>query len=333
LSVSVITGERDGKHAGMVARPFLPHQTEICFSTDKKPRAPASGISTLSQRARKDGAPAPPPHDSHCPKTPRSLSSVWLTMPPTGNSNQGFVSPRLLHTRRRRDRMSKSHFVRIALLSIASVLTCSSWLAAASPESSVAIVIPSELPVVFVSATVESDHGRQLSTLHYSVKNTSQSPIQRFTVSAFLVGSTGNCMKGEGWSINEELTPGATKEFSTPLKNYVETGTRLTVTFASAADKATEMKIDTPQLRSSLRQVAGGDILAAQERVLMQRVRAYSGSNTPAGSCEPAFCSTNRSDALSTCLGEGCQLSTFTCSQSACSYSFACRCCTNGHCN
>ena len=195
-----------------------------------------------------------------------------------------------------------------------------------------AIIVPSEMPLTVVSARVDSEEGRQLSILEYTVRNNSSQTIKRFALGAYLVANNnGKCLRGEVWTVKEDLRPNATKQFSTTLRNYVDLNGRLAVAFVSAADQATETKADLPELRKTLKQVASTDTIASSD---LQAVGVNTNAVPPSpDSCDAAFCTTARQDALQTCLGEGCQLTTFSCNRTACSYSFGCRCCTDGHCN
>lgn len=199
-------------------------------------------------------------------------------------------------------------------------------------QQSNAIIVPSEMPLTIVSARVDSEEGRQLSILNYTVKNNSSQTIKRFALGAYLVANNnGKCLRGEVWTVKEDLRPNATKQFSTTLRNYVDQNGRMAVAFVSIADQVIETKATFPQLRNALKQVASTNDVPANLPAVS--VTTSAAPPPPAGNCDPGFCASARADALSTCIGEGCQLTTFSCSQSACSYSFACRCCNNGHCN
>lgn len=227
--------------------------------------------------------------------------------------------------------------LRISILAATSLLLLSAWSALnvfhAATNASVqvpALVIPTETPVTLVSAVVESEEGRQLSVLHYSVKNTSNQTIKRFAVGAYLVSGQGQCLRGEGWTIKEDVRPNATKQLSITLRSYLDQNGRLAVASLAAADQAVETKADLSELKKALKQIASNDAIVASDFSAIP----VTTKPAPAGDqCDAGFCTEARSNALSICLGEGCQLSTFSCNRNACSYSFGCRCCTDGHCN
>jgi|SRR5215469_1884213 len=198
-----------------------------------------------------------------------------------------------------------------------------------------AIVVHSEMPISIVSARVDSEEGRQLSALNYTVKNNSNQTIQRFAIGAYLVANSGGkCMRGEVWTVKEDLRPNATKQFSTTLRNYVDQNGRLAVALVSVTDQVIETKANFPQLRNALKQIASTNDVNMPGNLPAVGVTTNAAPPPPAGSC-PGFCASARADALNTCLGEGCTLTAFSCNQTACSYSFACRCCDpqGQHCN
>ena len=205
---------------------------------------------------------------------------------------------------------------------------------ASSPDSS-AIVIPSEIPLAFVSAAVQPEPGRQLSILHYTVKNNSGRDVTSFTVSAYVTAVSAKCLQGEGWTITEDIPSNSTRSFSTTLKNYVNQDSRLAVVFTAVRDEATTSTANAAQIKKALAQISGADVMGQSQVPSMETVQATTGSSVstqPAAGCDPGFCTDARTNALAICLGENCQLGGFSCSQSACSYSFTCRCCTGGHC-
>lgn len=201
-------------------------------------------------------------------------------------------------------------------------------------QESNAVVVPSEMPIAVISARVQSEEGRQLSVLNYAVKNNSNQTIKRFALGAYLVQNNGGkCLRGEVWTVKEDLRPNAIRHFSTPLRNYVDQNGRLAVALVSVADQVIETKTNFPELRKALKQIASTGDATLVSSIAPVGVTTNA-APPPASSC-PGFCASARADALNTCLGEGCTLTAFSCNQTACSYSFACRCCDpqGQHCN
>ena len=133
-------------------------------------------------------------------------------------------------------------------------------------EQTDAIIVPSEMPLTVVSARVESEEGRQLSTLNYTVKNNSSETIKRFALGAYLVANNnGKCLREEVWTVKEDLRPNATKQFSTTLRNYVDMNGRLALALVSVADRIVETRADFPQLREALKQVSLNDVIASSD--------------------------------------------------------------------
>ncbi len=226
--------------------------------------------------------------------------------------------------------------VLFSLLAIIGLLSESCLLhAETSSQDSNAIVIPTEMPLAFVTAVVQAESGRQLSILHYTVKNNSDRDVISFTVSAYVTAASAKCVSGEGWTITENIPANSTRTFSTTLKNYVTQDSRLALAFTSVRDETSKSTANPTQIKKALAQISGADVIGQSQVPFIETVQATaspSASPQPAAACDPGFCTEARTSALAICLGENCQLGGFSCSQSACSYTFTCRCCTGGHC-
>ncbi len=116
------------------------------------------------------------------------------------------------------------------------------------------IISPSTMPQVIESAALQSDEGRQLTFLTYTIKNSAAADVQNFAMAVYLLNSFGYITAGEGWNVRTLLPKGSTREFTEPLGHYVAFGHKLVVVLTGAQTSESSWRVEGNDVLRSIRQ-------------------------------------------------------------------------------
>jgi len=184
---------------------------------------------------------------------------------------------------------------------------------------------PSGMPFLLsIKEATEAD-GRGLSSLVYSIKNNTDSSIERIQLRVYIFNSDGQLTGGEGWIEDVKVKPYSTKKLSIVLRNKVGPEDRTVAILESVGQRSGMWTINSFELFPVLagylyknsNELPRGEFRPGQVLHLVYEPIA------DAGGSGGSYCSSRLQEARDSCGSGG--IASFSCNPSTGAWAFACR--------
>lgn len=179
--------------------------------------------------------------------------------------------------------------------------------------------VTSDVPLQISEVSVSNDSGRGVSVLSYTLQNNHNDTLSSAEFRLLRYDRFGHLLGGEGWVIRlAGLERGQSTSLSLPLGHFLAPGQTGVLAVLAVKDSTSRIFVD-----SSAVHAAATSLVRSGTQPLLLSQAAPLRPETSAATCPGDFCKTSLADATSACGSGG--ISSFSCSLSACSYSFSCK--------
>lgn len=185
----------------------------------------------------------------------------------------------------------------------------------AVPQVHLRVLPVSGVGLEFSKASFETDYGRGVSLVSFTVTNTSGKRVTNVHFALYVLDRFNGIARAQLWCAADKLQPGQVRQYSTDVPAAFSSDTNVLLTLRHVTIGGEQFDVPGRLVKRALE-------LKSLDESLSPELSAWTGPADPDYFCDPSFCQTCRLDAQEDCPNG---IKSFSCSISKCECVYTCK--------